>query len=841
MAFERCVAQIQETLGRNLTKTEREELGARINAGKKRYNRLGLGDDEATARAADDAAQNAAVQRIIEKRNAVINASKYFEAVDYLTRVWGDDPIKGVQAMLVGVEEGRFGGHNSIGNAQVAKQGEYLQGFVSALEEDDLLHEFSSGALDDDIAKALWDIQSGKVVDNSLPSTKIARIMDEHGERARIEANRAGAFIQRTPGYITNQTHDMFKVRGVGTFATLPAKEAQENWVKFLMGDNPLGRQLLDPETFDDAIDPGRFLEKTWEALASGVHLHHGGEGVPSGFKGPTNIAKRMSQHRLLKFADAEAWMAYNKAFGSKSLREAYVGTLMRRANDTAIMDALGTNPRAMLDRIVTHIEGAHDDVDVKARLSKSRQLFENQMDVLDGSSNIPGNAMAAKWWSTFRALQSFSKLGSAWLSAWSDLGFVQSEMRSLGASFDNTYLQTLNGFSTTKEGRKLAGSLGVFFETKAGQMIDRFSADDTVPGNVSRGLRLFFKLNMLGPWTDNLRTSASLATSNWVAVNRAVDWDMLDDGLRRTFEQSAITRQDWDLMRAQDAFRLDNDAREFFQPEVARNIDDNALAAALQSQGANPTPTAINKYRRELETKFRQFFSDSAHRAVLAPDARTKAMLLRGTKPGTFVGEIVRLVGQFKAFPTVVLQKTIGRQIYGRGAKTMLEGLSGQGDLVNLATTIATTTVLGYMAMSAKDIASLRKPRDPTDPKTWAQAALQGGALGIYGDFLFGEMRNSYGQTPVGSLLGPSIGNIDQAIDLIGSAKAGEDVRAKAFNLVWSNLPGTNIFYLRAALDYMIAYRIRESLSPGYIDRYEQRLEDRGQEFIIPPSEAVE
>lgn len=839
--FEKCVASIETAIGRTLTKTEREELGARILAKKKKYLRQGLGDQEAHSKAALDAAEDAEVQRIIEKRNAVINATKYFEGLDYLTRVWGDDPVNGIQALLVGVEKGRFGGRNSIGSHQVAKQAEYIQGFVSALEEQDLLEELASGALDDDIAKALFAIQSDQAVDNSLPSTKIARIMDEHAERTRMEANRAGANIARTPGYITNQTHDIFKVRGVGTFATLPAKEAQANWIKFLMGDNPLGRQLLDPETFDDAIDPQRFLEKTWEALASGVHLHHGGDGVPSGFKGPANIAKRMSEHRLLKFADAEGWMAYNRAFGSKSLREAYIGSLMRRANDTALMDALGTNPRAMLDRLVTQVEKTHPDVDVRAKLSARRTLFSNQMDVLDGSSNIPGNAMAAKWWATARAFQSMAKLGSAWLSAWSDLGFVQAEMRSLGAAFDNTYLQTLNGFATTKEGRKLAGSLGVFFESKAGTIVERFSADDTVPGEVAKGLRLFFKLNLLGPWTDNLRTSASLATSNWVAVNRAVDWNKLDDGLRRTFEQSAITKTEWDLMRGQEAFRLDGDAREFFQPEAARNLTDDQLAAALKSQGLNPTDTAVSRYRREIETKFRQFFSDSAHRSVLAPDARTKALLLRGTKPGTFTGELTRLVGQFKAFPVVVLQKTLGRQLFGRGANTMLEGLAGKGDLWNLAGTISTATILGYLAMSAKDIASLRKPRDPSDPKTWAQAAMQGGALGIYGDFLFGEMRNSYGQTPIGSLLGPTIGNLDQAIDVAGTLKAGEDARAKAFNIVWNNLPGTNIFYLRAALDYMIAFRVRESLSPGYVERYEQRVEDRGQEFIIPPSEAVQ
>ena len=44
-----------------------------------------------------------------------------------------------------------------------------------------------------------------------------------------------------------------------------------------------------------------------------------------------------------------------------------------------------------------------------------------------------------------------------------------------------------------------------------------------------------------------------------------------------------------------------------------------------------------------------------------------------------------------------------------------------------------------------------------------------------------------------------------------------------------------------RAALDYMILYRIQEALNPGSLKRMERRLKDeQNQEFLLPPSEAV-
>lgn len=45
------------------------------------------------------------------------------------------------------------------------------------------------------------------------------------------------------------------------------------------------------------------------------------------------------------------------------------------------------------------------------------------------------------------------------------------------------------------------------------------------------------------------------------------------------------------------------------------------------------------------------------------------------------------------------------------------------------------------------------------TDWKFWPAAFLQGGALGIYGDFMYGASNTRYGSGPVEVLAGPTIG----------------------------------------------------------------------------------
>jgi hypothetical protein len=114
----------------------------------------------------------------------------------------------------------------------------------------------------------------------------------------------------------------------------------------------------------------------------------------------------------------------------------------------------------------------------------------------------------------------------------------------------------------------------------------------------------------------------------------------------------------------------------------------------------------------------------------------------------------------------------------------------------------------------------------------------VQGGGFGIYGDFLFGEMRNRMGGGVLATAAGPTLGTIDDLADLWGRVRNGDDSAAAAFKLAVNNTPYMNLFYTRAALDYLVLYQIQEALNPGAVRRMEQRVErENGQEFLLSPS----
>ncbi len=68
-----------------------------------------------------------------------------------------------------------------------------------------------------------------------------------------------------------------------------------------------------------------------------------------------------------------------------------------------------------------------------------------------------------------------------------------------------------------------------------------------------------------------------------------------------------------------------------------------------------------------------------------------------------------------------------------------------------------------------------------------------------------------------------------------MGRIIEGDDAAAKSFNTAVNHLPFQNLFYTRAALDYLILDRAKEALNPGHKRRMEQRLKrEQDQELLF-------
>jgi hypothetical protein len=122
--------------------------------------------------------------------------------------------------------------------------------------------------------------------------------------------------------------------------------------------------------------------------------------------------------------------------------------------------------------------------------------------------------------------------------------------------------------------------------------------------------------------------------------------------------------------------------------------------------------------------------------------------------------------------------------------------------------------TVMGAIAVQARNIIKGKDPQDMRDPKFCAQAFAQGGAAGIYGDFLFAD-ANRFARGPVETARGPVAGLIDDSTRLtLGNLQQmlkGQETRfgKEAVNFAKRYTPGSNTWYARLALGcFGTAYR---------------------------------
>lgn len=788
-------------------------------------------------KAADEMANNLEMAAVIERRNAAFNLAVEAKAKSFIAQF--DKPgldVEGFFGLLVGSERARESARNSVDAEYKGYRAQWIQGMLTDLEKAGVTEAFSKGLFDRDAYDALYKMGKGEDVSN-LPkeAVQIAEIVSKYQEAARNTRNRFGAWIGDLQGYITRQSHDMFKLRDAG----------EEQWINDTIDKLDLPKMREMGVVGDDVRG---MLSNVYKNLASGVHHKpEAGEVDKVAFTGSRNLAKKESVSRVLHFKDGISAFEYNQKYGQGMLKDSVIFGLERSAQSTALLKKLGTNPESMLKKLMDdYEESLSDDPIRKGKFHQKRNAIEIRLKQVNGETDIPVNVTAAKISAFARAWKTFTSLGGVIGSAVTDLPNIAADMRfsqgknllqGTGESFGMLF-QSIKG-----DRKKVLNSLGVFHESVLGGVLNRFDAsNDTLGGKTSAVMNAYFKLNLLAPWTEKLRDGASLQIASYIGDHSEVSFSDLPSDIKRVFNSYGIDEPKWNVIRL--ATEKADDGRTYSAPGMFSRLPDSVFSEYLKSIGREPIPAAIQNARDDLAQQMRVMFIDRAHHAVPEPNAKNRATMLQGQRPGTFWGETARFIGQFKSFSFAMVQNVLGREVYGRGYDTVGEflrkGWKGglRSDMMGFAYYIGLTTMFGYMAMSVKDMMKGREPRDPRDPKTFLASMAQGGGLGLYGDFLFGEF-NRFGRSLTSSIAGPVLGELDTMADLWTRLKTGDDLGSATFRAMINNTPFLNLFYLRITLDYLILYGIQDALNPGFLRRMERRIQrENNQEFLFPPSE---
>jgi len=815
-----CLKIADEANKGRLSDDELDEILTELNAEKKA--RKAAGELENIESAIFDRglliAKEAEIAKKIEKRNRYINIlveqrlMALAERADKMT----DDPSLGLEAALVGVNAPFEGASRSVDSINGALVNSYVGGFIADLKKANLLTRFNNmkGDFERQVANVLGDLnlKTPVGVAEASPAAKaLGKIMFKYQRAALQRENQAGSFIRLKEGRVVRASHDQRKM----------VKAGRDAWKSYIRDKLDYGKMGIAPERID------AFLDSSYAAITTGERKQGERTDISLAFKGPGNLAKKESASGVFTFKKPNDWYDYDQRFGKASLRESFMQDIQSSARATALMEVLGTNPEAMVERVQDRLAAKYRDTkggDNKVRrLRRTRDAvtFKAALAEVTGDINIGSHTTIARFFHGYRALQTMAKLGGATISAMSDVAFIASNRIYQGRSLLDAWGDGISAvFKGMNKGemRDFADRLGVGIEGQLGDFMSRFNAADDVPGQMSKMMSMFFKLNLLQPWTESNKRGVTLMIANDLGRESTKRYDKLPDDLRRILGIYGIDQKGWEAARK--GAKKGPDGRMYLVPgEIPDvNIREN-MFALLVSEADNSVPS---------------------------PGARERAIIRRGYRPDETAGQAIRFISQFKSFGVTALTKNVGRHMYGYGAKSMRDQFQrGIGANIGIINSIVGSTVLGYYVMQFKEIAKGREMRPPT-AESFLAGAMQGGGLGILGDFLFGE-ANRYGGGMLETSVGPGIGTVIEVIDVLQRTRGvvaggSEDLRGDYLRLVKGNVPLANLFYTKQSMDYLIWYQLQETINPGYLRRMERRVErENNQGYWLPPSSIVQ
>lgn len=852
-----CFAAANEASGKKLSEADINEAFQAVADEKERLKASGQTDRmaERLQKFAEDRAEKTRIAAALQKRHEALNilVRDRLEGTVKALTTQGLKSHEALLAIMEGTQKGVEGGRASVDAMKMAFRGRYVGDMLAQMvrERPHLEALLADKHFDNDVLREMAELRDGGKpgITNNPDARYAAKVFATFAEMSRTELNRLGASIGKLDGWAGAQTHDDIKMIAAG----------KDKWVAAI-------KPLLDEgRTFTDAApeEIDAILGDVYDTIVTGI------SGKPierpvAGRVNPANLAKSLGKSRVLHFKDAESAMAYRDQFGYGTTIQGIIAHQDKAASLAAQMETFGPNPENMLQSMIDRMSA---DIRKDANLSpseKAKQVaslrfdggtLRAAFDIMSGMASRPVNTFWAKFGSETRALQAMAKLGGAVISSMpADIVTQALAQQFRGGGFWRSITDSLGGILKGRpegEAKEIAYLMNEGWEGLIGHINSAAAGHDMPMGKMAALQEKFFRFNGMAWWDTAMRSTAARAVGAEMGMRAETAFEDLPKAYQRVLGMHGIGAEEWNAVRQAGA-RI-ADGRSYITGDRMRSLSDEAVRPLIEtdlakldlakaegklSAGAYEKRVAElhDKARFDLEMKVRAFVADETRYGVIQTDARSRRTTTwGGLRPGTFAGEVVRFIMQFKGFPIAFGQRVIGRALRGFDANSRGE------QIAHVASIISGLGAAGYMAMVAKDAMKGNwPPRNPLDPKVAVAAFQQGGALGIYGDYLFGQ-SSRFGNSALETAAGPVAGTISSVINTalttrdyaFGKLEGGKSASPAAqwISLLQGNTPFANLFYTKWALDYMVLNSVRDWATPGHTAKAaHQRFKDYGQ-----------
>lgn len=777
-----------------------------------------MGPDAAAAEASEQTLRQLAREARLKKWQALHQINRQRGALKDMATFKGDNRYAAFNALLDDDDRAAYrGGNVSTGARRIERLAHAgMSEFIERHRRTLLGKPHDQEGLDN-VGRELFNQATG-----DDRAKVFAQAIDGARENLRQRFNAAGGAIRKLENYGLPLRYEPARMR-----STTP-----ERWVEVAM-DNLDRARMIDERTgvpfTDEALRP--FLLGIRETIRT-----NGMTGEAStAFRGSGKMANRGQEHRVLHWKDFDAWKRVNAEFGTDdNIFSVIMGSISGRAREIAAMERLGPNPEAtvryLLDTIA-HERAKGDAAFVPEVSAKSieRRQSENLWRHVNGDAQTlhvypdPIRRGVVATIQGTRNLLTSAWLGSAALSSISDVHTQAMARGFYGLPETNILTRTLaslrdNAKQLSPENRQVAARLALGMEDAAhslGQSA-RYIGEMTGPSWTQVAPDAVLRVSFLNRLTENRKSAFGQALLGALADERARPWDEISPGLRTAMERNGIDKFDWLHIRSA---TTEVRGSHFIDPAAIadRKAQDRLLDMVIRGQAM-----AVQE-------------SSASARAIANPFGVTK---------GSISGELYTSAMQFKGFAVSLMTK-----------HARIIGMLGPvGGAMYAAQFFIGLTMYGAAVIQLREIAKGNDPRPMDNAEFWADAALQGGGIGILGD-LVGVFKNDRNMDSLGQFIGgPIYGTVQDLRRAAYTALPGFHERADgthreanpgkaAVQLAKRYLPGTNLWYARLAWERIVLDQLDAQVNPMHeanMAAKEKRVEKNGQGMWWRPGEVA-
>mgnify|MGYP000995223496 CR=1 FL=1 len=659
-----------------------------------------------------------------------------------------------------------------------------------------------------------------------LAAKGMAEAWGQTAEWLRHGFNAAGGAIGKLDKWGLPQRWDAAQVRKVGKDAWVAGILPRLN--RTAMVDRVTGLPFTDARL--KAV-----LGEVWANIATGGAIkRRPGERLGRGM-----LAKQRGEERFLVFKSADDWLAAQSEFGEADAFQTMMGHVDDMTRDIAQMQILGPNPDHQFEWLAAFAQREaqiEEAGGVQGASDRARSYVQTARDMLahfNGDAAAPVNSKLAQAGMTARAWLTGVSLGSAILSDMPSAPMFGAMARSFtGLSRTGDMAEFVRLLASPAE-RAIARRSGFIIEQATdgfvratGDNLRLVTVGERADGKANAFARRMpaatMRLQGLTPYVAARKRAfrfefmGALHDVRGMTLKDLAAGDERDRMLGQWLEARGFDEASWGIIRAAPVWEPRTGAK-FLRP---MDVADETLAARLGE--------AI-----EMETR------------LVSPETTlwTRAKLMGQSRPGTVSGEARRSWAMFRGF-SMTASHLFGEELALRGNRAggvaMTAGYAA-GMLVSL-------TIAGAVAIQLREIIKGNDPRKMDDARFWGAAMMQGGGLGIFGDFLYAaQARNGLNAQaaafgPVGQFVGDSfnltIGNaLEIGADLgrgdeLGEAVAGARIGRDAADYVGRYTPLATVWWLRTAFSRGVTDNLHRLLDPEAEEAFARRRKRMEREY---------